>query len=389
LTNLRDEWRNLQRQCPDATPYQSWEWCDAWWRHFGSRKRPRIILFRSSSGQLIGIAPLYVSWHLGTPVRRLAWIGTGASDYLEPLAHPVLGAEVGKALLSYIQADLTGWDIADLQQLRPCASLLEAVSPAVAHRALMRMEPCPFLTLPGSWEEFTGRLGKKMRSNLGYYERLLYKSFPDARHIIADSSSLQEGMTALFELHQSRWNARWLPGVLGSRRTQAFHRDVAERFLENGWLRLHLIYADGALLSALYCFRVGSRTLYYLGGFSPNYAKYSLGTVLTAMAIRHAIEEGCTEFDFLRGNEEYKYRWLPEERFNQRLVLTQSRTHLGGLGELPGKAGFALNRVERYVEHRAKVFAEHHGRPQPTPRPGGKSPLSAVARIRRRVNRDG
>jgi CelD/BcsL family acetyltransferase involved in cellulose biosynthesis len=140
---------------------------------------------------------------------------------------------------------------------------------------------------------------------------------------------------------------------------QAFHREVAARFLANGWLRLHLLTADGDYRAALYCYALGGRTFYYLGGFAPEYSKYSLGTLLTAQAIRQAISEGHAEFDFLRGREPYKYRWQPEERINQRMLLLRS---CPGLGELPGRAGFALNRMERYVEHRFKEFAEQHGR---------------------------
>lgn len=224
------------------------------------------------------------------------------------------------------------------------------------------MEPCPYLTLPADWNELTARLGKKMRSNLGYYERLLGKTFGEVGFHLADKDTLEAGMTALFDLHQKRWNARWLPGVLGSKRVQAFHRDVARAFLANGWLRLHLLTVDGTIRAALYCFAWGRSTVYYLGGFAPELSKYSLGTLLTGKAIRQAIEEGCEEFDFLRGNEGYKYRWLPEQRVNHRLLLLRSHEHLGGLGELPGRAGFALNRVERYVELRAKAFAEHQAR---------------------------
>lgn len=201
-----------------------------------------------------------------------------------------------------------------------------------------------------------------MRYNLGYYERLLGKTFAEVRWHLADTNTLEAGMTALFDLHQKRWNARWLPGVLGSKRVQAFHRDVAHAFLANGWLRLHLLTVDGTIRAALYCFTWGRSTYYYLGGFAPELSKYSLGTLLTGKAIRMAIEEGCAEFDFLRGNEDYKYRWLPEVRINHRLLLLRSHERLGGLGELPGRAGFALNRVERYVELRAKAFAEHQGR---------------------------
>ena len=62
---------------------------------------------------------------------------------------------------------------------------------------------------------------------------------------------------------------------------------------------------------------------------------------------------------------------------NYRLLLIRSRKGLGGLGELPGRAGFALNRVERYVALRAKAFAEHQGRK--TNERGTATPLSESA----------
>ncbi len=359
---LRDEWRELQADCPDATPFQTWEWNRAWMTHFAARKRPLILLFRSETGELRGIAPLYVSFHLGTPLRRLAWIGTGASDYMDALTLPEHSEAIADALRRYLQNELRGWDMADLQQLREDSALLrqktENRKQKTEGESQLPMEPCPYLALPETWEAVTAGLGKKMRSNLGYYDRLLGKTFPDAAYCLADETNVQAGMTALFDLHQKRWNARWLPGVLGNRRTQAFHREVAAQFLEQGWLRLHLLIIDGAIRSVLYCFHFNQRTYYYLGGFAPDLGKYSLGTLLTGHAIRHAIAENSREFDFLRGNEPYKYRWLPQERMNQRLLMLNARKELGGLGELPGKAGLALNRMERYVEHRAKAFAE-------------------------------
>lgn len=408
IAALQTEWRALQAQCPQASPYQTWEWNHIWWRHYGARKRLRLLEFHvieagadrsdngsenkfkagikgrigsesasNSAGKLVGIAPLYTSRHLGTPLRRLAWVGTGQSDYLDLLVLPEYAAEVAAALRQHLEDGLRGWDIADLQQLRDDSHLHEQSVPTTSPRSsdenlakrfeaqtqsLLPMEPCPHLPLPDTWDAVTARLGKKMRSNLGYYDRLLHKTFTDANYALADTETLSTGMTALFELHQKRWNARWLPGVLGGKKVQAFHRDIAACFLERGWLRLHTLAVDGDIRAALYCFAYADRTYYYLGGFAPELSKYSLGTLLTGHAIRHAIAEQHTEFDFLRGNEPYKYRWLPNERINHRLLILRTYDRLGGLGELPGRAGFALNRVERYVEHRAKAFAEQQGR---------------------------
>jgi CelD/BcsL family acetyltransferase involved in cellulose biosynthesis len=387
-------WRALQARCPQTTPWQTWEWNEAWWRHFGARKRPRIILVYRDLGELVGIAPLYTGHYLLTPLHRLAWIGTGPSDYLGPLALPEEERAVCAALLRHIEHESSGWDIADLQQLRPDSALCKAASEGRegigrrvsgvgngaydshckgekkpeerlwgGEQAMLPMEPCPYLPLPTTWEALTARLGKKMRSNLGYYERLIQRSFGQVEYQLADSGTLDEGMTALFDLHQRRWNARKLPGVLGTGRVQAFHREVAARFLDQGWLRLHLLRLDGRIRAALYCMAREGRTFYYLGGFALDLSRYSLGTVLTARAIQTAIAEGHTEFDFLRGHEPYKYRWLPEERVNQRLLLLRSQDGLDGLRS---RAGLTLNRAEHGVIVRAKAFVERHGNKEAT-----------------------
>ncbi len=122
-------------------------------------------------------------------------------------------------------------------------------------------------------------------------------------------------------------------------------------------LRLHTVSLDGQIRAALYCFHLGDRTVYYLSGFdpAPDLAKFSLGTVLTARAIRHAIEEdSAREFDFLRGNEGYKYKWGARDRFNARLSLPRS----GPRSRLLRASG----RVGLHLEHRFKEYMHRkHG----------------------------
>ncbi|MEP6755082.1 MAG: GNAT family N-acetyltransferase, partial [Chthonomonadales bacterium] len=252
------------------------------------------------------------------------------------------------------------FDLADLQQLRPDSTLLQGVgavpqsSRKLAPEAI-RMDSCPYLELPSTWTELAARFGKKMRSNLGYYDRLLVRDYPDTTIYLCDESTLGQGMNDLFELHQQRWKSRLMPGVMGSKKAQRFHRMVAERFLACGWLRLHITNSGNKAVAALYCFSFHGRYYYYLGGFAPELGKYSLGTTLTMHAIQQSITEKCKEFDFLRGNEPYKYRWLPEERLNERLLLSNLK---GVKSRLLRK----LNDWEREIEHRAKEFAEKRGR---------------------------
>jgi CelD/BcsL family acetyltransferase involved in cellulose biosynthesis len=369
LQSFAGEWQVLQAQCPTLTPFQTWEWNSLWWKHFGGRKRLHLLRFYApDTDALCGIVPLCLTSTYGLPLRRLTWIANGISDYLTIVAPPEHEEEVMARFLGYLSENGTAWGYADLPQLPANCPLLTAPLPTNLERTVLPQEPCPSLVLPENWEALLKLLGKKMRSNLGYYDRLLLRTFPDAQYELADSTTLQEGMTALFDLHQRRWHARWLPGVLGNPRVQAFHRELAHCFLERGWLRLHLLRAEGRVRAVLYCFACGGRTFYYLGGFEPEMGKYSIGTLLNARAIQTAVSEQCTEFDFLRGNESYKYRWQPEVRLNQQVLLVFKQ---GGNSVL-GKIGTQIKTLERSAEHSAKAFAERQAQRAHKPPPPDK-----------------
>jgi CelD/BcsL family acetyltransferase involved in cellulose biosynthesis len=66
----------------------------------------------------------------------------------------------------------------------------------------------------------------------------------------------------------------------------------------------------------LYILQYNSKYLYYQAGLDPKWARFSPGTVLFSYCIRRAIEEGMEEFDFLQGDESYKYSWTKTARTN-------------------------------------------------------------------------
>jgi CelD/BcsL family acetyltransferase involved in cellulose biosynthesis len=61
-----------------------------------------------------------------------------------------------------------------------------------------------------------------------------------------------------------------------------------------------------------------------------------------AQAIEHAIGDGVREFDFLRGDETYKFAWKAEERETLRLIL--------GRPALRSTFALSAHRFERFIE---------------------------------------
>jgi CelD/BcsL family acetyltransferase involved in cellulose biosynthesis len=110
-------------------------------------------------------------------------------------------------------------------------------------------------------------------------------------------------------LHGKRWRARGQPGVLALPSRRKFHRLVGEKFLENDWLRLWTLRCNGRPACVLLSYFWGGKYWFFIGGFEPDLMRWSVGTCLFARVFQSAIEEGAREFDFLRGAEEYKYRF--------------------------------------------------------------------------------
>ncbi len=356
MAALEPEWQTLAAACTAATIFQTWEWNAAWWKHYGKGgRRLRLVTFRDDTGTLVGLAPLMTSFWYLTPLRRLSFLGTGTSDYLDALAAPGWEPAVAENLYDYLETT-GGWQIADFQQLRAGSFLRQHFPPKASRLTVLDVlgEACPFLPLPADWDTLLRGLGKKTRANVGYYDRALAKVYAVEIGPVTDESKLDGEMARLFELHARRWNQRWLPGVFSGKRVQAFHRDAARWLLRRGWLRLFTLKLDGETQASLYCFGYGDRLCYYQGGFEPTLARLSLGTVLTARAMQTAVLEKRAVFDFLRGDEPYKAKWTAQSQCNLRRIITRPGVVVPSLAR-------QAQALEDKIERRGKAWMRRKG----------------------------
>lgn len=344
---LRPVWDELLQRDPNATIFQSWEWQFTWWRHFGGGNLHILLVSDPPENrELCAIVPLTTRPYVFPWLRELSFIGSGVSDYLDLICLPDWAPSAVKAVLDFIRSDTRRWDFVDLHQIPPggAARLAAEFMGELNHGLSVECvdhETCAFVPLPDSWEEYQKSLGKSLRSNIGYYERSLRKHY-NLSIGCATEDELDKEMNSLFRLHSRRWHSRHQPGVMAGGRIRRFHKDVAKRLLDRGRLRLYYLKLDGVTQAALYCFTFKDTMYYYLGGFEPRLAKYGLGTILTAHAIRDTIELGLSRFDMLRGREDYKNRWRSETLPNRRLFISKPGVR--------SRTARALHGCERRIE---------------------------------------
>jgi CelD/BcsL family acetyltransferase involved in cellulose biosynthesis len=315
FSEVRHEWQRFS--AAGASPFATWAWADAWWRQWGAPGAFAVrACRRRSDGSLAAILPLCRTRR--RPLRALRWIGHGPGDELGPVCsaadRPLAAAALASAL-----ADEGGVMLAErLPEEDGWEALLDGL--------VLEREASPVLALNGDWDAYLASRSAKLRQTLRRSERRLAR----ARFRLADAPErLARDLDTFFELHAARFGAR--SAVLGAR-THAFHHDVAARALADGWLRLWLVELDGRPAAAWYGFRMSGREWYYQLGWDPALARESIGLALVAYSIRAAMEDGMTEYRFLRGDEPYKARFGARETRLVTLALAASRGGCAVLG---------------------------------------------------------
>jgi len=311
LIEIAQEWSNLLPRSHNDTIFLTFEWLSTWWKHFKDNRELRVLTARNEDGELIGIAPLMIYRRRLLSLLSLKvmeFLGSGHSDYLDFILLKGREEEILGAFFRYLREHGDEWDLLDLVDIPEDSMTLRYVRKLTLKHMDRIENVCPYITLPKSWDSFLLSLPKKRRRNFQYYLRRLKRDFSFQFGTVG-GGDLQEKIDRLYSLHESRWRTKGTLGVFSDRKFAQFHRDIILKSFERGWLRLYYISLNGNIVSVLYAFRYGQRICYYQSGFDPEYSKYSLGTITIGCCIESAISEGVKEFDFLRGDEPYKYDW--------------------------------------------------------------------------------
>lgn len=316
LERIEGDWTELWNRDSNTTPFQSPHWLLPWWNAFGDGELCAFVT-RDGNAKLTALAPLSVLRDDDSDEALGVLVGTGISDYLDILcADP---AAVDDIVNQAVRLRCTIWD---WHQLRPSSPLLWATAPESWSESVQNQDACPVLELGPARGELENLLSPHARKKLRYYSRCAEREGP-VSYESATAESLDHHLGALFDLHTRRWERRGLPGLVGDAVTRRFHTDVCRRMLAAGALRMYALRIAGRFVAVFYGFAHHGTTYYYLSGYDTAFEKLSPGQLIVAHAIRRAIAEGATAFDFLRGAEAYKYAWGAADRINRRRQLAR------------------------------------------------------------------
>ncbi|MFN8499315.1 MAG: GNAT family N-acetyltransferase [Anaerolineae bacterium] len=322
--SLRDEWDQLLARSATDTPFLTLAWQAASWGALGEGAL-RIITVRDGDGRLLGIAPLCLDAPPGG-LRTLSLTGgVEVSDYLDFIVERGAEEAVYQAVGETLARMAGEWDqllLRNIPQASPTVPRLAAFARAQGWRVDEAVEDvCPVIALPATWEAYLESLGKHQRHEV---RRKLRRIEAEAEYRVERYTAgpeLRAALEQFFVLHRLSHTDK--ARFMDERMTQ-FFRLITEAMSRSGGVELNLLYIDNDPAAAMYNLRYGNQLLVYNSGYDPALRpSLSSGIVLLALCIQSAIERGVTAFDFLQGNEEYKYRFGATDHSVLRLEIGQ------------------------------------------------------------------
>jgi CelD/BcsL family acetyltransferase involved in cellulose biosynthesis len=295
---LERDWTSLLSTSSANTIFLTADWQRTWWKLAGEGELDLVSV--RAGDELVGIAPLI---HVDNRWEFAG--GAEIADFLDVIAAPSHCDDVACAVLDHLGQ--RGGAV-ELRNLRPGSVGATALLAEARRRGIDveidQEDVSPRVELPEDWESYLSRLSKKDRHELRRKLRRLM-SAGDVRYYVArDPAKRQADVDDFLRLHRLSADEK---AAFMTTRMETFFRGLVDEFAPKEWLRLYFLEVDRVRVASVILFDYEGEFLLYNSGYDPAYAHLSVGLLLKAFCLRDAIDERRRVFDFLQGNEPYKY----------------------------------------------------------------------------------
>lgn len=272
---------------PGVGPFPQRRWLETWWKHRGQGE----LLLAEAADSLL---PLTL--HQG----RLEFAGEAdLTDYHSPLG--------SSAVLPDLLSELPKGTILQLDSLPAdsAASISDALDHAGVLATTEQHNVAAVLTLPPTFDEYLAGIRKKERHELRRKRRRFEAEAGPGR---VERRSGVSAVALFADLH------RRSSGDKGSFMTSEMEQFFFAMHRDAGGVIDVLVDGSDRPVSAIYSFEDDRGFYLYNSAFEPEARNLSPGNVMLSHLIERTIGQGKTVFDFLKGDETYKFRLGAEPR---------------------------------------------------------------------------
>lgn len=294
--------------------FQTGTWALAWWEHLADRPETNIAFWTDTGGSVTAVAAMS---KIERPLLRgsgpevTVWSNTGSGAGA--------GDHLGWPSARSARDGIIEWILETTRGPVMLSNLAPGQTAGLEMAGFERFEESPTLaaTLGAGDEWFPG--SNDFRKKLRYAKRQLSKLGVELE-MVGHREIDRTLFTRLLELHAVRSESMGWSSHFDQDRLDFHMRLISSATDARGPMACVARQGD-TVVGVLYGFRFGDTFAYYQTGWSREFVKQSLGSVLVATTMEWAAGEGLSTFDFLRGDDEYKRRFGAEPRTDETWLL--------------------------------------------------------------------
>jgi CelD/BcsL family acetyltransferase involved in cellulose biosynthesis len=319
-------WNALVETGISDTPFLRYELLSQWWKTLGGgewNEAELVLITATENGSLVGIAPLFKAVYDG----RAALLLVGSieiADYLDLIVRSDDLTRFLSGLVDFLaqSGSFAGlpFDWYNLVDSSPTLAALKAISEKrvlTYHEEIYR--PTPRIALSGDFEAYLAGIEKKQRHEIRRkMRRAMESEVPVRFYIVEEAAAIESEIESFFQLMEQDSNkAGFLKPAM-----REHMREIMRSAFTGGYLWLAFLTVDGVKAAAALNFDYKNKLWGYNSGVSHDFMELSPGWVLLGHQLQWACEHGRYEFDFMRGDEEYKYRFGGVNKYVMRAILS-------------------------------------------------------------------
>lgn len=309
--DIAPQWNALVERSINNTPFATVQWNQTWWQAYQPGEL-WVAVCENDAQQIIGIAPWFIEKQAdNTSVLR--FIGhVDVTDYLDLIVDSQQQTLVYEHFADFLRDNRDQFDMIALANIPDASPTRTIFADMLRERGFTvdfeLNDVAPIIELPSSYDVYLKeQLDSKQRKEVKRkMRRAEGGEYAVDWYIVNKDHNLSEQTDLFLQLMESadREKAEFLQNP----QHVDFFRQIVPLAAEAGWLQLVFVTVDGEACAAYVNFDYNNRIYVYNSGLAPDkYGALSPGIVLLQYTIQDAIEKQRSVFDFLRGNETYKY----------------------------------------------------------------------------------
>jgi CelD/BcsL family acetyltransferase involved in cellulose biosynthesis len=300
----------------DATPFQHWQWLEAWYGAFATvdNVEPLIaIISNAATGEQAVLLPLIRRMHKG--IRIVEPADLDLTDYNAPLLGPAAprDAKAARAMWKDLRKALRrlpgGADLIRLRKMpaetdgRPNPlALLDAAGPCALNGNLV--------ATGDDFDAWRYTLERTVRKELERSWRVFTRDSAAAFRIVTDKDEALRLLATMESQQGERMQQLGLNFVLNDETYAAFYRNLVDANVGNGYAVLSALTVGDEVVATLLGIRQGARyVMVRISNAGEKWSNCSPGRLVIERTMAALHRDGIRQFDFSIGNYAYKRRF--------------------------------------------------------------------------------